>query len=360
MAWATRSDLAKAQPPLASGAILFAEEPGEAGAALAADELTSFEALSRAALAGAGLGSRDRVLFALNQPGSIAVAQLARAAAPLVASVAVTGAAGRLRLLNTIRALKPNTLVCTPCGAADFLARLYMEFNIDPLELGLEKIVIAGEIASPGTPGRIAKEFEVDLSQLYLDPLFGAALAYRKGSAWKTADDGVLALAAIGSDEIVAEDAASDAAGELVLRPNGAKGGDRIIRTGQVVAGSRGDTGFFNHTVGDHVLVRGRWVSLPLLRRQLNLVDGIASWALKVDRGNRTLDAARLEIGFERETLVTNKMWKGLVEQAVAAATPIQVEVTTEFTEKGARPPESVRDARGHHLGQKRAEVTAA
>lgn len=355
MAWATRSDLAKAEAPLSPGAILFAEEPADAAIALAPDQLTALEAVSRAALAGAGLGPRDRVLIALNQPGSIAVAQLARAAAPLVASVAVTGAAGRLRLLNTIRALKPNALVCTPCGAADFLARLYMEFNIDPLELGLEKILMAGEIASPGTPGRIAKEFEVDLAQLYLDPLCGAALAWRKGAAWKVAGEGRLALASVGRDEIVAEDAAGDAAGELVLRQ-----GDRILRTGQVVAGARGDAGFFNHTVGDHVLVRGRWLSLPLLRRQLSLVDGIASWTLTIDRGSRTLDAARLEIGFERETLVTNKMWKSLVEQAVAAVTPIQVEVTTEYTEKGARPPERVQDARGHHLGLKRAEVTAA
>lgn len=355
MRFLTRTGLAKAVTTPAPGALIFASSPAEYGVPLAAAEIEAMQALSRRSFETAGLAKNDRVLFAVAQDGSPAVGLLAQAAASLVSSVAITSPKGRLRLLSTIRALKPNVLVTTPCGAADFLARLYMEFNVDPVELDLTKIILVGEIASPGVRKRVAKEFEADLSELYCDPVFGAALAARKGGAWNVADDDVLARGAIGTDEIIGEDLSGD--GELLLRPTwSAALADTAIRTGQVIQGDAGDAGLFNHTVGDHVLARGQYVSLPLLRRHLGLIDGISRWTLTVDRGDRTLDNLLLTIAFERETLVSNPMWKGRVQQAINAATPLHIDIKTELLQPDTPGnKENVADLRGHHLGMARA-----
>ena len=298
MRFLTRAQLAKAVTAPAPGAMLFASSPAEYGVPLGAAEVDAMQSLSRRTLEKAGLAQNDRVLFAVARDGSPAVALLAQAAAPLVSSVSLTSPKGRLRLLSTIRMLKPNVLVTTPCGAADFLARLYMEFNVDPVELDLNKIVLVGEIASHGVKKRVAKEFEADLSELYCDPVFGAALAVRRGSgAWAVADDSVLARGDVAADEIVGE----GVDGELLLRPKwSAALADTAIRTGQVIEGDAGDAGLFNHTIGDHVLARGQFVSIPLLRKQLALIDGISHWTLTIDRGDRTLDNLLLTIAFDR------------------------------------------------------------
>ena len=350
----TRAGLAKAATAPVPGALLFASSPAEYGVPLAAAEVEAMQALSRRSLEKAGLTKNDRVLIAVAADGSPAVGLLAQAAGPLVAAVAVTAPKGRLRLLSTIRALKPNVLVTTPCGAADFLARLYMEFNVDPVELNLTKIILLGEIASPGVRKRVAKEFEAELTELYCDPIFGAALAARRSGGWIVAADNVLARGAIGADTIMGEDVAGD--GELLLRPTwSAALADSAIRTGQVIQGDAGDAGLFNHTVGDHVLARGQYVSMPQLRRHLGLIDGISRWTLTVDRGDRTLDNLLLTIAFERETLVSNPMWKGRLQQAVSAATPIQIEIRTELAQPDVvGPKDNVLDLRGHHLGTAR------
>lgn len=352
MRFLTRTQLAKAVAAPVPGALLFAGAPAEYGVPLGASEIDAMQAVSRRTFETAGLSKSDKVLFAIAQDGSPAVALLAQAAAPLVSSVAVTSPKGRLRLLSTIRALKPNVLVTTPCGAADFLARLYMEFNVDPVELELTKIILVGEIASKGVKKRVGKEFEADLSEVYCDPVFGAALAVRKGTAaWTLTDDATLCRAAIATDEIAGDGISGD--GELLLRPTwSAALSETAIRTGHVIQGDAGDAGLFNHTVGDHVLARGQSVSLPLLRRQLALIDGISSWTLTVDRGDRTLDTLLMTVAFDRETLVTNPMWKGRIQQAVAAATPVHVEIGTELVSPDApAAKDSVLDLRGHHLG---------
>ena len=146
--------------PAPGGGLVFSQSPADFGVSLSAAEVEAMQALSRQALEIAGLEKGDRVLTAISSEGSPAAHLLAQAAGHIAGSIAVTSPRGRLRLLTTIRTLKPNTLVITPCGAADLLARLYMEFNIDPVELELTKIMLVGEIASPGLRKRIGKEFE--------------------------------------------------------------------------------------------------------------------------------------------------------------------------------------------------------
>ncbi|WP_347269893.1 hypothetical protein [Rhizorhabdus histidinilytica] len=351
MQWHTRRDLLAARPSAPAGSILFAGEPTEAVIGLGPQDWDAAEAIAREALKGCELGARDRVLIAMEQPASLSVALLARAAAPLVQSVAVTGARGRMRLLAAIRSLKPTVLITTPCGAADFLARLYMEFNVDPVELGLERIVIGGEVATAGLRKRLAREFEAEVAELYFDPFFGLPLAWRCGGPWEAAG-GTVALAAPDRDEIVAEDLAADIGdAEIVVRPTFCAAlKDDVLRTGTLRAAPKSDAGLFDRTLGDHVLLRGRWVSLDALRRQLALIDGVSAWTLEIDRGDRTLDAATLKVGFNRETLVKNPMWLSRVEQAIAAACPVSIAVETSFAgEIEGKPRGAVDDLRGHH-----------
>lgn len=354
MRWYTRCNLPAARPAAPAGAILFAGEPAGETVALGLDEWAAAEDLSREALRGCGLRGGDRVLLSLEQPGAPSTALLARAAAPLVHSVAMTGARGRMRLLTAIRTLRPTVLILTPCGAADLLARLYMEFNVDPVELGIERIVIGGEIATAGLRKRLAREFEADVAELYLDPFFGLPLAWRSGGGWRQAAPGTLALAPVDRDEIVSEDLAADLEeAEIVLRPAFASSlAGAVLRTGTLRAAPASDAGLFDYTIGEHVLVKGRWLSLPELRRQLGLIDGVSGWTLRIDRGERTLDAATLHIAFSRETLVDNPMWLSRIEQALAAATPISVAIERSFGgEVEGRPEGVIEDARGHHLG---------
>jgi len=353
MSFLTRTDLGKTAP--ASG-LVFAQSPADYGVSLSTAEVEAMQALSRTSLEIAGLEKSDRVLLAVGQDGSPSAHLLVQAAATLAGNVAVTSPRGRLRLLTTIRTLKPNTLVATPCGAADFLARLYLEFNIDPVELELTKIILVGEIASPGLRKRLGKEFEAEVSELYCDPVFGAALAARSGSNWEVADERTLAIAPIASDDIA--DGLSGE-GEIVLRPVWCQSlAGSAIRTGQAIQGKAGDAGLFNRTVGEHVLARGQWLSLPRLRKQLALIDGAARWSLTIDRGDRTLDSVVLTVGLDRETLVSNPMWIGRIQQAAAAATPIKIEVKTELAKPDdGQPKEAVVDLRGHHLGVDRAQV---
>jgi phenylacetate-CoA ligase len=409
----TRSDL-----PAPGSGLIFAQSPADTGVSLSPAEVEAMQALSRTSLEIAGLEKRDRVLMAVSQEGSPSAHLLAQAASTLAGSVAVTSPRGRLRLLTTIRTLKPNTLVITPCGAADLLARLYLEFNIDPVELELTRIVLLGEIASPGLRKRLGKEFEAEVSELYCDPVFGAALAARSGVGWEVADPETLMIAPIensppplrgrsapppeaagcetqtgrfppgagwgvvpplgdstkiseggdstphpsplrGADLPLRGGGAFIEEGELILSPTWASSlAGSAIRTGQVIQGKAGDAGLFNHTVGEHVLARGQWLSLPRLRKQLALIDGAARWSLTIDRGDRTLDSIVLTVGLDRETLVSNPMWTGRIQQAVAATTPVKVEVKTELaTPDDGQPKEAVIDLRGHHLGVDRAMV---
>jgi phenylacetate-CoA ligase len=110
------------------------------------------------------------------------------------------------------------------------------------------------------------------------------------------------------------------------------------------------------HTVGDHVLVRGRWLSVRRLGQALARIDGIARWELVIARSG-TLDQATLRVTFTRPSLTRNPMWRGRIAQAIAAVTPVTIEVAiAESTADEAQPP-IVTDQRGQHLGLDRAKV---
>ncbi|MEV4554940.1 hypothetical protein [Nonomuraea wenchangensis] len=349
--WLTRDDLGAAA---GSAAGLLLVSPDAASAfPLGPEDRRTAAGLTAAALRAAGVGERDRVAVALAEPaGSLwaaAAAEVAQAAAGL-------GPRGRMRLHHALSALRATTLVATPTGAMDLLARLHLEFLLDPLDLGLAHIVLTGEIASRSTLRHLAGEFGARVTEVYASPFGGAALAWRAAEEDPLTPlaDGLLGLAALGKD--APADPGAPLA-ELVVTPRGhATLGDATLRTGHVVRGGEGLPAPA-HTVGDHVLVRGVWLALPRLEKALAKIDGVAGWDLTISRPG-TLDSAVLTVTFGRESLVGNPMWRSRIQEAVRALTPVSigVEIAPEAAE-GPRPG-TVTDLRGHHLGRDRALVT--
>jgi phenylacetate-CoA ligase len=269
----------------------------------------------------------------------------ATAAAGVAQAAASLGPRGRMRAHHALGALGATALVCTPTGAMDLLARLHLEFLLDPLDLGLRRIVLVGEIASRRTAGHLAGEFEATVTEVLASPFTGSALGWRHGEAAPLTPVADIGVAALGKDAYL--DGAGPA--ELVEITR-----DDVLRTG--LAGevtAPGQIPAPAHTVGDHVLVRGLWLSLPRLERALAKIDGVAAWTLTVSRPG-TLDSAVLTVAFSRPSLVKNPMWQARIRESLRAVSPVSIAV--EVSEEVMEIPLAgvVDDQRGHHLGRDR------
>ncbi|MGN9838144.1 hypothetical protein ACTMTI_08475 [Nonomuraea sp. H19] len=350
--WLTRDDLGGAAHS-ATGLLLVSPDVSSVFPLGRADRAAAAE-LTGAALRAAGAGERDRVVVALAEPAS---ALWTAAAADVAQAAACVEPRGRMRLHHALSALKATTLVATPTGAMDFLARLHLEFLLDPLDLGLRNIVLTGEIASKRTLGHLAGEFAARVTEVYASPFGGTPLAWRAAEEdplTPLADD-LLGLAALDKD--AAPDSAA-APAELVVTPRGHSTlGDAVLRTGQVARLGGAGISAPAHTVGEHVLVRGVWLALPRIEKALSKIDGVAGWDLAISRQG-TLDAAVLTVTFNRESLVGNPMWRSRIQQAVQALTPISI--TVKIAQEVSETPlaGTVNDLRGHHLGRDRALIT--
>jgi phenylacetate-CoA ligase len=320
----------------------------------------SARGLASETLTAAGLGSNDRVVVALNSDGELSGALLTEAAAEVAQAAASVGPRGRMRLHTALESVQATTLITTPTGAMDFLARLHLEFLLDPLDLELRHIFLVGEVPSPNTSRQLATEFEASVRELYADPFFGVPIAQSGPSdtVLTPVRDGLLALAPFDKD-VTLDAPYSEGLAEVVITPGWHSSlGDATLRTGQAVRLEGGEEGVPApvHTVGDHVLVRGRWLSVPKIGGALARIDGVSQWDLRISREG-TLDAAVLHITFNRETLVKNPMWKARIAQALYALTPVSIEVVIEGEVSEERRPGTVTDLRGHHLGQDRTQA---
>jgi phenylacetate-CoA ligase len=334
--WVTRAAL-----PAPQAGLLLVSPVGDTVAPLDGDWL----GIARDGLVAAGITAGDRVVVALNNDGELTGALLAQAAAGIAEAAAAPGPRGRMRLLAVLRAVRADTLVITPTGAMDLLARLHLEFLVDPLDLGLRRIVLTGEIASPGTAAHLAAEFDAEVVELYTDPVFGLPMATGPLTPVRP---GLFTLAPLTRDEL---DAPAGRA-EIVLTPTWhPRLADFAIRTGQVLT-----EGGLTHTVGDHVLVRGRWLAVPRVAQALARIDGIAHWELIIARTG-TLDAATLRVTFGRASLLRNPMWTGRIKQALAAVTPVSIGLAVADEVAETPSPPTVTDQRGQHLGLDRSEV---
>lgn len=356
LAWSTRSDLAKTvlHPAKATG-LLVGSPTADTVVPLPPRAREEAARLTTSTLAGAGLTPGDRVVVALNSDGDLAGARVAEAAAQLADAAIAVGPRGRMRLLQVLEQTGANVLVATPTGASDLLARLHMEFLVDPLDLELRLLLLTGEIADDKIRRHLASEFGAKVVELYTDPVTGIPVAHADADRRLVpAEPGLLALGALSHDELL-DSPVPGTRGELVVRHTWhPELSTVVVRTGHVTEAS--DTGAPlspRNTVGDAILVRGRWLSLAAIGKALGKIDGITRWRFEVSRKG-TLDAALLTVSFNRESLIRNGMWKSRIEQALTALTPITitVEVDEQVLEEAA-PPEIV-DNRGHHLGTER------
>ena len=356
--WPARGGFSAVAARSASGLLLVSPE-ADVVAPLAAADRTAAVELAASTLTAAGLGSGDRVVVALNNDGELSGALLAEAAASVADAAASVGPRGRMRLHRVLEAVRATTLITTPAGAMDFLARLHLEFLLDPLDLELRHILLVGEIASPGTYGQLAAEFDASVVELYADPFFGVPVAYRDpaGETLTPVREGLLGLAPPDKD-VILDPPYSAGLAEIVITPawHSTLGG-ATLRSGQVVQLHGGETGLPGpvHTIGEHALVRGRWVSIPRIAAALARIDGISHWELRLSRAG-TLDAAALHVTFNRDTLVGNPMWRSRIAQALAALTPVAIEVVVEPEASAETLPGTLTDLRGHHLGRDRSD----
>lgn len=225
---------------------------------------------------------------------------------------------------------------------------------MDPLDLELRLLVLTGEITDAKTYRHLAAEFGAQVVELYSDPVLGLALAHRNpttGSELVPAEPGLLALAALDRDEFL-DVADTETPGEIVVAHNWHEHlGGVQLRTGYVANHcADGAISTPSHTVGDHVLVRGRWFSLTALARMLRKIDGITHWRFEVSRKG-TLDSATLTVSFNRESLIRNGMWKSRIEHGLAALTPISITVQVDENVREEVTEPAIADHRGHHLG---------
>lgn len=353
MSWLTRTELsARAGKDPGSPGLLIGAIPGEGFVPIPATARSGLCSRSAATLTTAGIERGQRALVSLNSNGDLSGALFAEALVEAGALAAVVGPRGRMRTLAAFRALRPQVWVTTPTGALDFLARLYLEFNVDPVELELDRILVVGEIASPGTERRLAAEFEARVTSVYCDPVFGGVWALANDGKWQVMASEMLGLGELARDALHDPTSIGQCA-ELVLRPDwpGPFAG-ASIRTGQVT-GRDATTELFARTVGDHVLARGRWLSLPLLRRGLAQIDGLAGFTVEIDRGEGTLDKLVLRLAFDRPGLVENPMWAARAREAIAAVTPVEFSLERVLADEQTAG-ERIVDRRGHHLGSDR------
>ncbi len=319
--WLTRGELGAAGGA-ATGLLLVAPDLSSVFPLGPADR-TACVRMTGEVLQASGVGAADRVVVALAEP---AATLWTSAAADVAAAAASVGPRGRMRLHHALTTLRATTLVATPTGVMDFLARLHLEFLLDPLDLGLRHIVLTGEIASRHTIRQLAGEFGAAVSEVYSNPFSGGALA------WRTAEedpltpvaDGVLGLASLDKDVPYADGGLA----EMVIMPLGHSTlGDAVLRTGQVVARCARTAGCPHRST--------RWAStcwcggvaaLPRLEKALSKIDGVSGWELTVSRQG-TLDSAVLTVTFGRQSLVANPMWQARIREALRALTPVTIGV---------------------------------
>jgi hypothetical protein len=342
--------------PRAQRGVLVCSPDTDVVAPLSSDDRESAIERSVRTLRAAGITHRDRSIIALNNDGDGPGALLADAAARAGEAAASVGPRGRMRLLRAIQAVGATTLVTTPTGAADLLARLHLEFLVDPEDLGLQRLVLLGELTAPSSYAHLGAEFAVEVVELWCDPIYGVALGHRRPERDPgfAVDGGEVGLAALTTDALVAPERGERA--EWVVAPTWSRAWDgHVLRTGWVAEGGGATLPAPTHTIGEHVLVRGRWLSLPALDQALQRIDGVSGWSLEVERTG-TLDRATLHVVMSRPSLVDNPMWTKRIQDATRAMTPILFETAHHGPDDGCAR-DAVVDRRGHHLSNRRDAV---
>jgi hypothetical protein len=308
---------------------------------LTGDDQRAVASITASALLFLGIGRQDRVVVAASSDA----APLAEAAALVCEAVAHVEPQGRVRLLRTLHLLGASVLAMTPCGAEHLVERA-RELGYRTDRLGIRLLLAIGEIPSEGSLDRLAEAFAAEVAEVHIDPVTGAAIASTPlGGATQVhvgAQYSTRPLGDTGFHEVVVAPSWNSALY------------DRPVHTGLVTRTADGPP---RHTVGSHVLVRGRWVPLPLLDDVLRAHPEVRGWQLRVSRAG-LLDDAVLEVSCD----VAPEMRQSFIDRlarSAASITPVALElVVVDAPSPSVAAPAMIDDARGQHLGD-RAELSA-
>ncbi len=299
---------------------------------LSADDQRAVASITASALASLGLGRSDRVVVAASSDA----APIAEAASLVTSAVAHVEPQGRVRLLRTLHLLGANVLAMTPCGAEHLVERAKdLGYPLD--RLGVRLLLAIGEIPSEGSLDRLAEAFGAEVAEVHIDPVTGAAVASTpRGEPTQVHVGAQYSLVPLG-----------DGLHEVVVAPSWISAlYDRPIRTGLV---TRSVDGPPRHTIGSHVLVRGRWIPLQLFDIVLREHPEVVSWRLRVNRPG-LLDHAALEIVCDSDAHATAAALHDQLARATASVTPVGVDVALRGPAVGVFA-SCLDDGRGQHLG---------
>ena len=306
---------------------------------MTADDQRAVASITASALSSLGLGRNDRVVVAASSDA----APIAEAASLVSSAVAHVEPQGRVRLLRTLHLLGATVLAMTPCGAEHLVERgRDLGYHLD--RLGIRMLLSIGEIPSEGSLDRLAEAFGAEVAEVHIDPVTGAAVATTpRGERTQVHVGAQYSLVPLGET----------GAYELVVAPSWISAlYDRPVRTGLV---TRNVDGPPRHTVGSHVLVRGRWMPLHLFDEVLRAHPEVVSWRLRVSRPG-LLDHAVLEITCDTADHATGAAVHDRLARAAASITPVGVDVTLRGPAAGEHP-SPLDDARGQHLAISRSTV---
>ncbi|CAB4764821.1 unannotated protein [freshwater metagenome] len=309
---------------------------------LTPDDQRAVASITASALASLGLNRSDRVVVAASNDA----APLAEAASLVSAAVAHVEPQGRVRLLRTLHLLGTTVLVMTPCGAEHLVDRAN-DLGYRPDRLGIRLLLTIGEIPSEGSLDRLADAFGAEVAEIHIDPVTGAAVS--------STPRGALTQVHVGAQYSLSP-LGDTGAYEIIVAPSWTEAlYDRPVRTGMVTWSLDGPP---RHTIGSHVLVRGRWVPLPLFDEVLRAHPEVVSWRLRVSRPG-LLDHAVLEIVCDTDAHATGAAVHDRLARSAASITPIAVDVILRGPSAGIFN-SVLDDVRGHHLAIDRADFLAA
>lgn len=293
-------------------------------------EVDHARAITARCLRAAGIVEDDRVVVALNSDGA-GVGVLWSGAAANVGTAATSARPnGARRLLGRLLAADASALICTPTAARQLAHTVADEPDLDPQ---LRRVVLVGELIDRAEAVALASMLRCLVSEVWPDPVFGVALAWRDAltaASFRRVDPALLSTVPHG-----------DAAAEWVVHPQWCKELHGISYRSGVVSARSTPVALDRPrwTTGDQLLVRGRWLSCRSLERTLDRL-GVTRWQLRI---------SRYRMGERIELIVSHPAPRRGIESALAAVTPLRLDVRCKPLPSAA--PRLV-DRRGHHLTQ--------
>lgn len=246
------------------------------------DERRMLREITAENLVSIGIREDDGVVAALNSDGAGVGVVWSEAASLVAHRSCAIGVRGGTRLSSILESLGATVLVSTPSFVRNLGVRT-RQIGSDPREFGLRSIVLTGEIVADQQIRSIEEMFDARVAEVWSDPIFGAALAHRGP------DDPVFspvrpALVSTAPVSSVDEPRGSGSRVEWVVDPVWCRALEGVrIRTGFVGVDDVALPTPTN-TIGDHVLVRGRWLSHSHLTAVLAGM-GVDRWQLEIGAG---------------------------------------------------------------------------